>query len=295
VRRVDGVQQHVRRHRLLQRCTERCDEVVGQLADEADGVGDQRLHAGLQLDDARGGIQRGEEPVLDEELRSRQRAQDGGLAGVGVADEGGGELVGAALPLRGAAPGHDLELLAQVADAAADEAAVRLELRLARATEADTAADPRQVRPHALQSWQHVLELRQLHLHLRLAAAGARGEDVEDQLGAVHDARLQRVLQVLALRRRQFLVEDDEGRAQLRGQLPQFGDLALADVVLRVRRVEPLLQRAHHLRAGRVRQPLQLLQVLVRLGERRRLQRCSHQYDALDWILRLEYGSAPVA
>ena len=47
---------------------------------------------------------------------------------------------------------------------------------------------------------QQVLELRQLHLHLRFGGARAGGKDVEDQLGAVHYPRADVVLEVLALR-----------------------------------------------------------------------------------------------
>src|SRR5690606_21148628 len=121
------------------------------------------------------------------------------LPGVRVADECCTELVRAALALRLATARYGRELLAQVADATADQPAVRFQLRFTRSAETDTAANAREVRPHALQSREHVLQLRQLDLHLRFRRARTRREDVEDQLGAVHHPRLQRVLEILAL------------------------------------------------------------------------------------------------
>src|SRR5690606_675271 len=154
-----------------------------QLANEADGIRDQDARALLQLDRAGRGVERREQAVLDQDVRARKGAQNGGLAGVGVADERDAELLRTRLPLRRAPPRHDLELAPQLADPPADDAAVRLELRLTRAAQADASADPREVRPHPLQPRQHVLELRELDLHLRLGRARTRREDVQDELG----------------------------------------------------------------------------------------------------------------
>ena len=74
----------------------------------------------------------------------------------------------------------------EVLDLLPDHPAVGFELGFARAPETDTAADTRQVGPHPGQSRQHVLQLRQLDLELGFVAPGAGGEDVEDELGAVH-------------------------------------------------------------------------------------------------------------
>ena len=81
-------------------------------------------------------------------------------------------------------------------DAAPRHPAVALELRLARAARADAAAEPLEVLPHAPHARQVVLELRELDLELALGADGVLGEDVEDQLRPVDDARLERVLEV---------------------------------------------------------------------------------------------------
>jgi hypothetical protein len=86
------------------------------------------------------------------------------------------------------------------------------------------------VGPHAREPRQQVLELRQLDLHLGFARSRARGEDVEDQLGAIHDPAADGVFDVLALAGRQLVVEDDERRVRLENALAQLVDLAAAEV-----------------------------------------------------------------
>ena len=56
----------------------------------------------------------------------------------------------------------------------------------------DAAAEALEVLPHAPHARQVVLELRELDLQLALGADGVLGEDVEDQLGAVDDTRVER-------------------------------------------------------------------------------------------------------
>ena len=60
--------------------------------------------------------------------------------------------------------------------------------------------------PHASHARDVVLELRELDLELALGADGVLGEDVEDQLRAIDDARRERVLEAPLLRRRQLIV-----------------------------------------------------------------------------------------
>ena len=93
------------------------------------------------------------------------------------------------LPARRALALDALQPPLEQGDAAAREAAVGLELRLARAARADAAAEPLEVLPEAAHPRQVVLELRELDLELALGADGVLGEDVEDQLRAVDHAR----------------------------------------------------------------------------------------------------------
>ena len=81
------MQDQVGEHRLLERRLEGLDQLVGQLLDEADRVGQQVVAAG-ELEAAGGRVEGVEEPVPDPDLGAGQRVQQGRLAGVGVAGEG---------------------------------------------------------------------------------------------------------------------------------------------------------------------------------------------------------------
>ena len=84
---VDHVHEQVGRGRLLERGAEGLDELVGQVADEADGVG-ERVVAPVRGGGApRGGVEGGEQRVLDQHARVRERVEQARLARVGVADD----------------------------------------------------------------------------------------------------------------------------------------------------------------------------------------------------------------
>src|SRR5207237_8942201 len=99
--------------------------------------------------------------------------------------------------------GNVLDAVLEPRDLATNEAAVGFELCFARSAESDTAADTRQVRPHAREPRQQVFELRELHLQLRLVTARARREDIENDFGAIHHAHAQALLEFHALHRRE--------------------------------------------------------------------------------------------
>jgi hypothetical protein len=271
--------------------------MVRQLADEADRVRDQRPHARLQFHRAVAGSSVAKRRSSTKISVPDSVAQDRRLAGVRVADQravNSSDRPSAAWRAAAQRP----RASRAGPDAAADEAAVRLQLRLTRTAEPDTAADTRKVRPHPLQPRQHVLQLRQFHLHLRLAGPRARREDVEDQLRAVHHPRLQRLLEVLALRRRQLLVEDDERRF-----VCAMSSAARRPCPRRCRTSDAASPAAAAACPPHRRPPCpsagQLLQVLVRLHQRHGLQRRRYQ-DAFrvlpsPWMLRLEYPGSTAA
>jgi len=68
VRRVDDMQQDVRVARFLERRAERGDEVVGQLADESDGVGEAEAIPAAYLYLARERVEGREQPIFDEHI-----------------------------------------------------------------------------------------------------------------------------------------------------------------------------------------------------------------------------------
>ena len=188
---VDDVQDQVGELGLLERRRERVDELVRQLADEADGVGHQ-VGAALEAQRARRRVERVEEAVADADLGAGERVEQRRLAGVRVAGERDvGQVRALALGAHHRARGlHVLEPAAQGRDAVAREPAVGLDLRLARAPGADAAdaaagAETLEVRPQAAHAGHVVLELRELDLELAVGRVGVAGEDVEDHRGAV--------------------------------------------------------------------------------------------------------------
>jgi hypothetical protein len=155
------------------------------------------------------------------------------------------------------------EPLLQQLDAVIDQSAVRLELCLAGPAHADAAAELLEVRPHPRQPRQRVLELRELDLHLGFARSRAGGEDVEDELSPIDDARAQRLLDVVPLTRRELVVEDDQRRVLLAHHRLELLELALAQVRPRVRTVELLRELADDDGSRGVGEPLELAQMFV--------------------------------
>ena len=205
--------------------------MVRQVADEADGVGEQHAAPVADVPLAGAGVERREELVLDVDARLRERVHQMRFAGVGVADERDGMLSCAALDLAFLA-GLDLaEAVLEVADAVADEAAVAFELGFAGTTEADAAAFlARKVGPHLLQPRQGVLELRQFHLEPRLGGLRAGGEDVKDEFAAVEDLDTDGLLEVARLGGGEIVIEDDDVGVARLDEIGEFLHLAGADV-----------------------------------------------------------------
>ena len=230
-RGIDDVQHHVGDERLLQRRREAFDELVRQAPDEADGVGDE-VAAPVVLEAARRRIERMEELVLDRDLRAGQPVQERRLADVRVARERDRRRLGAMplLPPRRALLLEILQLPLQDGDAVPRQPAVGLELRLTRAARADPAAEPLEVLPHAAHARQVVFELRELDLQLAFGARRVLREDVEDQLGAVDHARVERVLEESLLCRVELVVDEQALGAGFLVALLQLLELALADV-----------------------------------------------------------------
>lgn len=194
----------------LERRLERLDQLVGQLLDEADRVGQQIVAAG-ELEGPRGRVERLEEAVGDADLGPGQGVQQGRLAGVGVPGERDpGDRGAFALGAHHATVLFGLpEPAAQRRDPVAGEPAVGLDLALARAPGADPAAEALEVGPEAPHAGHVVFELGQLDLQLALGGVGVVGEDVEDHRGAVDHRDAERRLQVALLARQQLVVAGD--------------------------------------------------------------------------------------
>ena len=162
--------------------------------------------------------------------------------------------------------------------AAAREASVGLELRLARAPGADAAAESLEVLPHAPHARQVVLQLRELDLELSLGRDGVLGEDVEDQLRAVDDARVERILEGPLLRRIELGVDEEHFRPRLLVRALQLFELPFPHIGSRVGPAPVLDQLADRLDT---RGPGELAQLGELLGLVHALREHGHGEAAL--------------
>ena len=89
--------------------------------------------------------------------------------------------------------------------------------------------------PQAAHSREVVFELRELHLELPFRGHGMLREDVEDQLRPVDDPRLEGVLELALLDRRELVVDEQRFRARACERLLELDELSLADIRARLR------------------------------------------------------------
>ena len=161
----------------------------------------------------------------------------------------------------------------QQRDLAARDPPVGLELGLAGAARSDAgaertgaAAEALEVLPHPAHPRQVVLELRELDLELSLGAPRMLGEDVEDQLRPVDDARRKRVLERLLLGRLELVVDDQHLGLGVLVRLLQLLELPLADVRARIRARTLLDELADRLDARGAGELAQLAELLLGVG-----------------------------
>jgi succinyl-diaminopimelate desuccinylase len=245
-RRVRNVQDEVGHERLLERGRETFHQLSRQAADEADRVGDE-VALPVVLECARGRVEGLEKTVVDGGVRAGERVQEGRLADVRIAGERdrGSRC---AQPLL--ATGRPLTLQPTEApleerDTRARDTAVGLQLCLARPSGPHSAPEALEVFPHAAHAREVVLELRELDLELALRAPRMLGEDVEDELRPVDDARAELVLQRALLRGSELVVGEEHLRGGRRIRRLQLPELPLADERARVRATAMLDDLTH--------------------------------------------------
>ena len=87
----------------------------------------------------------------------------------------------------------------QQRDTVTDNTTVCFDFLLARAAHTDTAALLFEVRPHAGEAREQVLVLRELHLRLGVGGLRVLGENVEDEMRAVHHLAVHQSLDITLL------------------------------------------------------------------------------------------------
>ncbi|MPM90529.1 hypothetical protein SDC9_137650 [bioreactor metagenome] len=141
--------------------------------------------------------------------------------------------------------------------------------------------------PHAGQPGQEVFVLSQLHLQAALPGFCAAGEDVQNEVGAVHHLDAQLLGQHPLLGGGKIIVENNQIGAHGLCQLLNLKHLALPDEGAGLGRVLILKHGAHALAPRRLQQGAQLLQGafagVFRAGQAVCVQ--ADQYRTVDWLL----------
>jgi hypothetical protein len=262
------VNDQVGQHGFLERRLEGLDQLVRELADEADRVGEQ-VAAAVLREGAGCRVEGLEQPLPHADPRSGHGVQQGRLARVRVAGERNGGQGGALPPgsHHGPVSPHTLQPAAQSRDSVSGEAAVGLDLGLAGAPRADPAVDPPgaqalEVRPQAAHPGEVVLELSQLDLELALGRVGVVGEDVEDHRRAVDHRDAESLLEIALLPRRELVIGRDHVGVRRLDLALQLRQLALAEIEVGIGLRAPLDQLAG---GGHARGAQQLLQLRERV------------------------------
>ena len=242
---------------LLERGPEGLHQLMRQVPDEADRVGEGVDPAVGVSRAAHGGVEGGEQRVLHQHPGAGQPVQQRRLPGVGVPGDRHrrhrvAPRAGRAASRARSHPGRSRRAACEIR--VADPPPVGLDLGLAGTAGADAAAagDPATGLPGqrlapAAQPRQHVLQLGELDLGLALPAPGVLGEDVQDQRGPVDDLDLDHAPPACASwLGRQLAVADDGVGAGRRHDLAQLHGLARADVGGRVRLAAALDEAVEH-------------------------------------------------
>ena len=252
---------------LLERGGEALDELCRQTADESDRVRHE-ITLAVVLERPRRRVKRLEEAIVDGGVRAGERVQERRLPDVGVPRERDcrDTRAPALLPTRRALPSEPAKTLLQQGNPRPCEAAVRLELAFARAAGPNAAAEALEVVPHPPHPWKVVFELRQFDLELPLRAPSVLREDVEDQLGAVDDPRLQCIFERSLLCGAELVVDEEHLARRVREGLLELRQLSLAHEGSYVRACPMLDELPARRDTCGARQLLQLPELQVAVG-----------------------------
>jgi hypothetical protein len=120
--------------------------------------------------------------------------------------------------------------LAQHGETIANAAPVDFELRFAGTARPDSAPGAREMIPQMRQARQQVLELRDLHLHLRGGRACSTRKDIENDFRAIDDLQLGDLLEIARLGRRKVVIEHEKIRVFATRQIAELLCFSGADV-----------------------------------------------------------------
>ena len=179
-------------------------------------------------------------------------------------------------------PSHVFQGPFQSLNPISNQAAVGLDLGLARTPGADSAAKALQMGPLASEPRQQILMLSEFDLEPALFRLGTTGEYIEDQRRPIYDFDVsQSILQVVLLRRGKFVIANQRIESTSLRQLIQRFEFAFANIYVG-RFFDPLERRADHLSARADGQLAKLCQrVLDTPSRTAALQLNTHEIRAL--------------
>lgn len=208
---VEDMDEEVRKDGLFKGCAERFYEAVRESTHEADGIREQEWLPVRERNLAGCGVEGCEQFVFDEDLRSREAAQERGFTRIGVSHDGcvGDGSAFAVLALGGAGGSNGLQFPLQAIDVVANPSFVLLELGFPFALGPDAAALPNEVSPGTGESGEGILEAGQFDLESSFVGPSSLGEDIEDDFLTVEDRYATELFPVPLLAGGEFVIEDD--------------------------------------------------------------------------------------
>ena len=193
-----------------ERALERFDQVVGELANESDGIAQDDVFA-IEVKLSRGAVECGEELVFNVDVGACQAVRERGLACVRVTDNADLENVRSLVCLLLTCIFNLLKLFLEFLDALTNHTAVCFELRLARPLGADAAIVlAAKVRPRTGETRHHVLQLRDFDHQAAFSGDGMFRENVQNKPRAVENLDSRHAFfEVTDLRTGEVIVKDN--------------------------------------------------------------------------------------
>ena len=130
---INDVDEEIGLNNFFQGCFESFHETVWEFADKPDRIGEQHILVGWQPKSSRGWIKSGKQFIFGEDTRAGERIEQGGLSGVGIANDGGQSPM-IALPgitLSETLPADDFQVSRNPGDPVLDATTIGFQLRFA--------------------------------------------------------------------------------------------------------------------------------------------------------------------
>ena len=251
--RVDHVEQQVSETNRIERRAERLDELMRELRDETNGVGQEHCLSTGQGQLAGPRVQGLEEAVGSWHVGVGQLVEQRGLAGIGVADQRHLPTPPTATlcPLGRSVLVHLPQISLEPVHPPHQPPPIDLELGLTRSPRPDATRLLRQAMAASAQPGKAIAKQRELDLCPAFWAPCVLGEDVEDHRSAIDGGATEDLLEVPLLRRAQIVIEHHRVDIVDEAELVELLGLSRAEERRRVRVILSLDDPVDDVRACR--------------------------------------------